>query len=179
MNLFIFLELVPTFCYWKGDWELSYVCTWFWDFPKLFSFPKIVSLNSFSNSWYNLYICIYSICGDNNLVLLRLWWGETTLKDKKKSQSILWGSFWRTFSCFLIFKKVWKLKKCSYFRRKTESFHKYYPAVSSLEQKVQTSNWKNVKCSTFLHFSCSEYQFLQNKSSRDTKISRKFKSQGS
>ena len=130
--------------------------------------------------------CIYSNCGDNNLVPLRLWWGETMLKDKKKPRSILWGSVWRVFSSFLILKKVWKLQKCSCFGRKTESFHKFCPcafsrvvcAIFLLEWKVQNSTWKMSNVAIFHIPDSLDFNFFKVKSSRDTNICRKFKRQG-
>ena len=42
--------------FWKGDWTLSCVPMQFWDFAIISVFPKILSLNLFSNSSGNLYI---------------------------------------------------------------------------------------------------------------------------
>ena len=39
----------------EGSMELGSVSTQFWDFPNISQFPKIQSLQAFSNSWGDSY----------------------------------------------------------------------------------------------------------------------------
>ena len=55
-NLFYFQALFPYSEFLKEDWALGYKCTQFWGFINISSFPKILILKLFSNSWGNLYI---------------------------------------------------------------------------------------------------------------------------
>ena len=49
-------------------------------FPNIFYFPKILSLNSFGNSWGNLCIpCLIS----NNRASFLFWWKENLVKHRK------------------------------------------------------------------------------------------------
>ena len=52
----MFLVLLPKLSFWRGDWALGYHSMGFGHFPDISRFPKILSLQSFSNSWHNSYI---------------------------------------------------------------------------------------------------------------------------
>ena len=58
--MFNFLELVPIFYFWIGDWELGYACPRFWYFLERWTCGEST--------------CIYSVCGDKNLVALGHSW---------------------------------------------------------------------------------------------------------
>ena len=51
-----FLLILTKFLFWQEDWALGYHSMKFWDFPEIFYFRKILSLNPFGNSRGNSYI---------------------------------------------------------------------------------------------------------------------------
>ena len=51
-----FLPVSKKIRVWREGWTLGYNSMRFWDFLDLFEFSKILSLNSFGNSWGNSYI---------------------------------------------------------------------------------------------------------------------------
>ena len=51
-----FLLILTKFSFWEEDRTLGYNSMKVSDFPDIFSFPKILSLVLFCNSWGNLYI---------------------------------------------------------------------------------------------------------------------------
>ena len=72
-NFVCFWQLFSAFNFWKVDWALDCVSTHIWHFSNISSFPKILSLKSFGNSWGN---------SCNNY---RFTCGETWVKLFKKS----------------------------------------------------------------------------------------------
>ena len=48
--------LIAIILFWRIGGALAYICTQFWDFSKIFSFPKILSLKSFGDSLGSRYI---------------------------------------------------------------------------------------------------------------------------
>ena len=55
MHLHKFWPLLPNINFWMGDRAAAYVSTQFWDFFFISYFPKVVTLEPFSNAWSSSY----------------------------------------------------------------------------------------------------------------------------
>ena len=75
-----FWPLVPKHFFWKDDWVPGSASTYFWVFPIISEFPKILSLKLFSNLWGNLYTMLFALdfmyhctCGESNHFKIWKW----------------------------------------------------------------------------------------------------------
>ena len=97
----MFWLLLANFNFWNGDWELGYVSSKVSDIRNIFLFPKILSLNSFGHSWGNSYTKI-SILD----ITFRFTCGQSVLYSNiVKLKNMMTMIVWKTFICFLHFKR--------------------------------------------------------------------------
>ena len=66
--------LVPKFYFWRRDWVRGTASIYFWDFSNTSFFSKILSLNSFDNSYIVFFCTTYYLP-------LYLWWIKPILKS--------------------------------------------------------------------------------------------------
>ena len=117
----VFWQLLSMCNFWKEDWALGCISTYFAHFSNISYFPKILSVKSFNNSWGNsrtkfiiLDIKYCFTCGDSNL-------SEIIKKLQNLMARIVWKFYFALYSSN-DYSTFWK--KHQFWHQNVSSFRK-------------------------------------------------------
>ena len=125
-----------------------------------------------------------SLCGDNNLISLHLWWREIVLKSEKVYKFFVQNCLKNFLLVFICLKMSWNPKNYQFLVEKSKSLHKYCPVATGtalspkfrLDTKLQNSVFWKISYSDFfcnwvaLNINLkSKWDFSNSKSTKNVK----------